>query len=66
MVVVKVIEIIGESDKSWEDAAKNGVEEASKTVRNISGVDVINLTAKVENGKITKYKACCKVAFTVD
>ena len=65
-MVVKVIEIIGESDVSWEEAAKNGVEEASKSVRGITGVDVVNLTAKVEDGKIVKYKATCKIAFTVE
>ncbi|MBD3189866.1 MAG: dodecin domain-containing protein [Candidatus Heimdallarchaeota archaeon] len=64
-IVVKIIEIIGVSDKSWEDAAMNGIQEASKTVKNITGVDVVNFTAKVEDGKITQYKATCKIAFTV-
>jgi flavin-binding protein dodecin len=65
-MVIKVIEVIGSSDKSWEDAARNAVEEASKTVRGITGVDVQNLTATVKDGKIVKYKSSVKVAFTVD
>jgi hypothetical protein len=65
-MVVKVVEIIGESEKSYEHAVQQAVSEASKTIRNISGVDVINFTAKVEDGKITMYKANCKLAFKVE
>ena len=64
-IVIKVIQVIGSSDKSWEDAAKNAVETASKTVKGITGVDVINLTATVKDGKVAKYKATCKLAFMV-
>jgi len=65
-IVVKIVEIIGASEKSWEDAAKNAVEEANKTIRGITGVDIVNFTASVKDGKIVKYKACCKIAFAVD
>ena len=65
-IVIKIIEVIGTSEKSWEDAARNAVESASKTVKNITGVDVVNFTAAVSDGKITKYKATCKLAFKVD
>ena len=61
--VVKVIELIGASPDSWEAAAQNAIDVASKTVRGITGIDVIHFTAKVENGKIVKYKANLKVAF---
>ena len=64
-IVIKIIEVIGSSEKSWEDAAKNAVEQAAKTVKGITGVDVVNFTASVKDGKITKYKATCKLAFTV-
>ncbi|HUT81525.1 MAG TPA: dodecin family protein [Candidatus Bathyarchaeia archaeon] len=57
---------MGTSEKSWEDAAKNAVEEASKSIRGITGVDVINQTASVKDGKIVKYKASCKLAFSVE
>ena len=64
-IVIKVIEVIGSSDKSWEAAATNAVEEAAKTVKHLIGVDVVNFTASVKDGKIIKYKATCKIAFEV-
>lgn len=66
MAVVKIIEIIGSSTKSWEDAAKNAVSEAAKTVKNIKGVDVIHFTAVIKNNEVTEYRANVKVAFIVE
>ncbi|MEW5865272.1 MAG: dodecin family protein [Bacillota bacterium] len=66
MTVVKVVELMGESTTSWEDAVNQAVKAASQTIRNISGVEVMNMTASVDNGKITKYKADVHVAFAVD
>jgi flavin-binding protein dodecin len=65
-IVIKVIEVIGSSDKSWEDAARNAVETAAKTVKNIVGADVVNFTSQVKDGKIVMYKATCKLAFKVE
>jgi flavin-binding protein dodecin len=64
--IVKVIELVAESGKSWEDAAQNAVTEAAKSVKNITGVDVIGFKGEVSNGKVTKYKAHCKIAFVVE
>lgn len=66
MTVVKVIEIVGESPRSWQDAVENAVKEASLTIRGITGVEVYNLTANVENGHIVEYKADVKIAFPVE
>lgn len=66
MSVIKVLELVGESKKDWQDAVQQAVQEASKTVRNITGVEVYNMTANVDNGRITEYKANVKVAFAVD
>jgi len=66
VTVVKVVELMGESTTSWEDAVNQAVKAASQTIRNISGVEVMNMTASVDNGKITKYKADVHVAFAVD
>jgi flavin-binding protein dodecin len=63
---VKIIEVIGSSEHSWEEAAQNAVTDASKTVRNIVGLDIINHTAKVEGGKIVMYKTSLKLAFEVE
>jgi flavin-binding protein dodecin len=65
MTVTKVIELVGESKKSWEDAARNAVEEASRTIEGITGVEVYNWTANIVDGKVHEYKANVKVAFGV-
>lgn len=64
--VVKVIELIGSSRKGWQDAANNAVQDASKTLRNIKGIDMVKCTAKVKNGKIVEYRSVVKLAFIVD
>jgi flavin-binding protein dodecin len=63
MSVVKVIELIGTSPESWEAAAQNAINVAAKSVRGITGIDVVHFTAKVKDGKIIEYKANLKVAF---
>lgn len=63
--VAKVIELVGKSDKSWEDAAANAVKSAARTIHGISGVEVQNMTAKVKDGKIVEYKTTVKIAFEV-
>ncbi|MGE5591823.1 MAG: dodecin family protein [Bacillota bacterium] len=66
MSVVKVLELVGESKNSWQEAAANAVKEAAQTVHGITGVEVTNWTANVDNGNLTEYKANVKVAFSVD
>ncbi|MDZ4711726.1 MAG: dodecin family protein [bacterium] len=65
MSVLKVLEILSSSPKSWEAAAESAVAEASKTVRDIRSVNISNMSAKVENGKISEYRLNCKVTFEV-
>jgi dodecin len=64
--VAKVIELIAESDKSWDDAAKNAIIEASKTVKNIKSVWVDNMSAEVKDNKIVMYRANVKVTFVLE
>ncbi len=64
--VVKVIELVGSSTESWEEAVKNAVEETSKTVKNIVGVDVKGCSGVVKNGKVVEYRANVKIAFIVE
>jgi flavin-binding protein dodecin len=66
MTVVKIVELIGNSPTSWEDATQKAVKEAAKTVRNIKGIDVKRFTAKVKENKIIEYRVVLKVAFVVD
>lgn len=67
MSVVKVVELVGQSDKSWDDAVQMAVHEAAKSIRNITGVEVLNWTGDVdEAGDITGYKADVQIAFVVE
>ncbi len=61
--VLKVIELLAESDKGWEDAANNAVKRASETLRNIRSIYIKDFEAKVENNKITQYRINAKVTF---
>ena len=64
---VKVIELVGSSPNSFSDAVRNAVKTASKTVRNIQGVEVYSSTASVgDNGDITNYKVQLKIAFLIE
>jgi flavin-binding protein dodecin len=65
-MAIKIIEVIGVSSESMEEAVENAVEEVSKTIRNISGVDILGYTAKVEDGKIVSWSANVKIAFEVE
>jgi len=66
MVTVKVIEVIGASAESWDDAVRNAVKSATSTLDNVTGVDVRGWTAKVNSdGDITEYHANVKIAFRV-
>jgi flavin-binding protein dodecin len=65
MVVIKIVEVIGSSPKSWEEATKNALEETAGTIRNIKSIDVERFTAKVEKNKIVEYRAVVRIAFAV-
>jgi len=65
-LTVKILELVGESKNSWQEAVENAVMDASKTVRNVSGVEVLNTTANIKDGKIMEYKANVAIAFKVD
>ena len=66
MASVKIIEVIGSSDHSWEDAVKNAIKSAAKTLRQLVGADVQSWTAKIgPDSQITEYHATVKIAFKV-
>lgn len=66
MSIVKVIEVIASSDKSWDDAAQNAVTEAGKSVKNIKHFYVESMTALVgDSGKIKEYRINGKLSFVV-
>ena len=64
--VVKVIEVLSQSDKSWEDAAQSAITEASKSIKNIKSTYIKDKSAKVVNNKITKYRITAKISFVIE
>ena len=62
---VKVIEIIGVSDTSFEDAVSQAVKKAAESISGITGVEVHSMNARVDDGKVVQYRASCKLAFAV-
>lgn len=65
MSVLKVIEVLANSNKSWEDATENAVSHASKSVNNIRSVYVNEQSATVKDGKIDEYRVNVKITFEV-
>ena len=61
--VYKVIELVGSSPTSWEDAAKNAVETATKSLRNLRIAEIKNLDLKVEDGRVMAYRARVSLSF---
>ena len=61
--IYKVIELIGTSDVSWEDAAKNAVELAGKSLKNLRIAEIDKLDMKVENGRVVAYRAKVNLSF---
>jgi flavin-binding protein dodecin len=64
--MLKVIEILAESDKSWEDAAAQAVQSASKTLHGIKSIYVKNFEAKVDNNELVKYRINAKISFELE
>lgn len=65
MAVLKVIEIMASSEKSWEDAAALAVKTASKTVKGIRSVYIKDMSVVVDKNKITEYRVNAKISFEV-
>ena len=61
--VYKVIELVGTSPTSWEDAAKNAVETASRSLKDLRVAEITKLDMKVENGRVTAFRSRVKLSF---
>jgi hypothetical protein len=66
MSMLKVIEVLAESNKSWEDAAQQAVTKASKSVHNVKSIYIKNLEATVENARLKSYRVNAKISFVLD
>ena len=64
--MLKVIEVLAESNKSWEDAAANAVTRASKTLSGIKSIYIKDFEAKVDNNKIVQYRINAKISFVLE
>jgi dodecin len=64
--IVKVIEVIAQSNKSWDDAAQTAVKEAAKTVHGIKSVWIDNFSCEVDGDRITSYRVNAKISFLVE
>jgi flavin-binding protein dodecin len=65
MSILKVIEVLADSNKSWEDATKNAVAKASTSVKNIRSVFVQSQSATVSKGKIDSFRVNVKITFEI-
>ncbi len=65
MAVLKVIEVLSNSEKSWEDATKKAVQKASKSVKNIKSVYVQDQSASVKDGEVTDFRVNLKITFEI-
>ena len=65
MAVLKVIEVLANSENSWEDATKKAVKQASKSIKNIRSVYVQEQSASVDNGEVTDFRVNVKITFEI-
>ena len=66
MAVSKVIDLIGNSTTSWEDAARNAISGAAKSLHGITHVDIVQYSAEIAQNEIVEYRALVRIAFIVD
>ena len=64
--IYRVTEIVGSSKKSWEEAAKNAVETAAKSLRDLRIAEVTKLDCRIEDGKVVAYRARVSLSFKYD
>jgi flavin-binding protein dodecin len=66
MTMLKVIEVLSQSEKSWEDAAQKAVKEAAQSLRGVKSIYIKDMEATVENDRIVMYRINGKIAFTLE
>lgn len=66
MAMLKVIEVLAESEKSWEDAARQAVAQASDSVRNVKSIYIKDFEATVDGNQVTRFRITAKISFVLD
>ena len=61
--IYKIVEVIGTSTKSWDDAAKNAVETAAGTLRDLRIAEIVKMDVKIEDGKVTEFRTRLQLSF---
>jgi len=66
VAVIKTIDLVGVSTQSWNDAAKQALQEAAKTIRAIEGMDILETSAVIENNEISEYQTHVQIRFRLE
>ncbi len=66
MAVARITEVIGSSEKSWDDAVQTALNRANKTIRGLTGIEVTKMNAAIEDGKIKEYRAHVRITFILE
>lgn len=66
MAVIKSIDLVGVSSKSWRDAAEQALQEAGRSIRGITGMDVLDTSCNVADGKISEYLTHVRISFRIE
>ena len=66
MAVARVTEVIGSSEKSWDDAVQAALDRANKTIRGLTGIEVTKMNAHIEDGRIAEYRAHVRITFILE
>ena len=66
MAVIKTIDLVGVSGESWRDAAQQALDEAARTIRGITGMEVLDTSCNVENGQISEYLTHVRIKFRIE
>lgn len=66
MAVIKTIELVGVSDQSWRDAANQALSEASRTIRGITSMDILDTSCTVQDGQVSEYHTHVRINFRIE
>jgi len=66
MAVARVTEVIGSSDKSWDDAVQEALDRANSTLRGLTGIEITKMNARIEDGKIAEYRSHVRITFILE
>ena len=66
MAVIKTIDLVGVSSESWRDAANQALKEASKTIRGVTGMEILDTSCNVSDGEITEYLTHVRIKFRIE